>query len=134
MGPRRPETACFRSGPVLPVAGPKSSRQPVTNTECRPGFPRIPSVSSTPPRPPDLPQLGRSPSQHSSVDWRFRPRYSPEMLRVAEFGRRPYSQTVLVADDSPVVRSGLADVINGSPGIVITGLAASAESAIELAG
>jgi len=56
------------------------------------------------------------------------------VLRVAEVGRRPYSQTVLVADDSPVVRSGLADVINGSPGMVISGLAASAESAIELAG
>jgi hypothetical protein len=56
------------------------------------------------------------------------------MLRVAEVGRRPYSQTVLVADDSPVVRLGLADVINASPGMVISGLAASAESAIELAG
>ena len=56
------------------------------------------------------------------------------MLRVAEVGRRSYSQTVLVADDSPIVRSGLADVINASPGMVISGLAASAESAIELAG
>ena len=55
------------------------------------------------------------------------------MLRPAEVRTRPYSRTVLVADDSPVVRSGLADVINGYPGMAITGLAASAESAIELA-
>jgi DNA-binding NarL/FixJ family response regulator len=56
------------------------------------------------------------------------------MLRLAEVRGRPYSRTVLVADDSPVVRSGLADVINGSPGMAIIGLAASAEAAIELAG
>jgi DNA-binding NarL/FixJ family response regulator len=56
------------------------------------------------------------------------------MLRLAEARGRPYSRTVLVADDSPVVRSGLADVINASPGMAIIGLATSAESAIELAG
>ena len=56
------------------------------------------------------------------------------MLRLAEVQRRPYSRTVLVADDSPVIRSGLADVIGASPGMAISGLAASAESAIEMAG
>jgi two-component system, NarL family, response regulator NreC len=56
------------------------------------------------------------------------------MLGVAKDAGRRYSQTVLVADDSPVVRSGLADVINSTPGMVISGLAVSAGSAIDLAG
>jgi DNA-binding NarL/FixJ family response regulator len=56
------------------------------------------------------------------------------MPRLAGVRRRPYSRTVLVADDSSVVRSGLADVINGFTGMAISGLATGAESAIEMAG
>lgn len=42
-------------------------------------------------------------------------------------------RSVLVADDNAAVRSGLADFIGGQPGMTVSGLAANAFSAIELA-
>jgi DNA-binding NarL/FixJ family response regulator len=52
---------------------------------------------------------------------------------VSETPRRRVQRLVLVADDSPAVRAGLASFIDDQPGLAVSALAANAASAIELA-